>query len=199
MGRRLNPQPPEIRTQLPRGELVQTYRQQILERHEAGKRADFDLREAILRKIELTRQCGQLIGDAKGDLSQKEFNDSTDFLSNDAVLAYLKLARQNPEPVTDLQVGLRAIAVAMMATNALQFPDGHGPQTLHSPSWLQSAASAIMLFVAGFKKFTRLNPVSGWDIETSETFLFSLKPILRIHKEVALHVEGHRGQWSKTQ
>ena len=48
-------------------EVAISYREQIRQRHEAGQKADDDLRQAMLRKIEITRQTGQLIADARGD------------------------------------------------------------------------------------------------------------------------------------
>jgi hypothetical protein len=187
-----SPEPPEIRSKLPRGELIVSFKQRISELHEKGKQADEAVRQALINKIELTRQCGQTIASARADLQEREFASATDFLSNESIQAYLKLARSNPEPVTDLEDAIRAIHAAMQTSGAIEFPSGHGPQTLHVASFFQKASGWIMAFTAGYKKFVRGNPVRNWDTDAAEQFIYSLKPILEIHREIQLHVHRQR-------
>jgi hypothetical protein len=176
----------------PRGELIQSFRQQILERHEAGQKADSDLREVILRKIELTRQCGHVLADAKGTLKEREFAEATDFLSNDAVKNYLKFARSNPEPVTELAQAIAAIEAALTLTGTLPFPAGHGFQNIHSPNFFSVATMLIQRLAADWAKFQRASPLSEWRTEQIENFQATLTPILRIFK--TLNVELSKRQ-----
>src|SRR5215469_2243414 len=192
--RRQNPEPPEIRPELPRGEIVQTYRQQILERHEAGQKSDFDLREAILRKLELTRQCGQLIDGAKDDLSQKEFSDSVDFLSNEAVAAYLKFARQNPDPITDLRTALQSVAVAMMTTGLLNFPSGRGEQRLHEPNFFSHSITIVQALLADYRKFCQRCRLKDWTVHQLDLFLASLRQVVDVYRDVSLELKSRDGQ-----
>jgi hypothetical protein len=99
-------------------ELVQSWRNQILERHQASQRADEELKRAILSKIECVRQTGILISEARGTLDDQQFSQTTDFLSNDAISTYCGFARANKEPGTDLQVGLHSIKAALQMTGA---------------------------------------------------------------------------------
>ena len=113
-----------------------SYRQSILERHEAGQRADEDLKRSILLKLELTRQTGQLISDAAGDLRGEQFAQATDFLSRDAVQSYLKFARQNPEPITELENALHAIRLGVTSLRHFGIP-----------RWSRTASAASTKFL----------------------------------------------------
>src|SRR5215471_9872953 len=92
-------------SQLPRGPVIQSFRTQILERHEAARRADSVLREQILANLEQKRQTGLLIQQAKGTLRQLEFKQVIDFLSERTVREYIRFAQQNPAPVKEDFVG----------------------------------------------------------------------------------------------
>ena len=164
-----------------------SYRQSILERHEAGQRADETLRSAILSKIELTRQTGQLIADACGDLRGEQFDQATDFLSKDAVRSYLKFAHQNPEPITDLENALHAIRLALQVSGGLTFPDGHGPQKLHKSNFYSYAENVIQNMSAEWHKFVRRNPLKNWRVETLESFVATLTPIEKSFKLFTLN------------
>src|SRR5262249_14284676 len=104
-------------------EVALSYAEQIRQRHEAGKQADQGLRQAMLRKIEITRETGQLIADARGDLRDDEFAQCVAFLDDRAVKSYLKFARSTPEPINDLERAVIAIRAALQPSGALEFPD----------------------------------------------------------------------------
>jgi hypothetical protein len=166
--------------QLPRGPIVLSFREQIAKKHNEGKEADFALREAILRNLEIKRQTGELIKSARGTLREGEFDTVTDFLDRDTVRSYLKFARQHEEPITDLQAGLRAIAIAMQTTGLLPFAHGHGEQHLHRLNFFSAACSLIQRFSREFSKFIRSKPLKSWRAETLESFSADLVPLGRI-------------------
>jgi hypothetical protein len=189
MARRRKSEPPEIRDQLPRAEIVQTYRQQILERHEAGKKADEELKNALLNKIELTRQCGQLLNDAKGDLSEKEFHDASDFLGSDAVAAYIRFARLNSEPITDLRAAIRSVDIAMMASGLIEFPH-RGPQQLHEPNFFSHAVRLLQFLLQDYRRYLHRRPLNEWPREQIEGFLSSLRPIIDLYRDLNLELKS---------
>ena len=123
---------------LPRGPIVLNFRDQIAERHEAGKKADADLKKAFLLKLNLARETGSLLEQAKDTLRESEFLSATDFLDREAVRSYLRFARTHEKPITDLQAGLRSAVIAMQSTGLLPFPDGHGIQHAHEPNFFSS-------------------------------------------------------------
>lgn len=168
-------------------ELIESFRSSIFEAHERSKLLDSELKKVLVDKLESIRSTGVLIQEAQAALGPRQFAQATgDILNNKSVKEYLSFVRRHPHPITekDLPSIMPDILVSLRITNALSFPDGHGPQALHSPSWMQTAAKLIMAFVAGYKKFVRLHPVSSWDRDTREQFIYSLKPLLAIHREV---------------
>jgi hypothetical protein len=177
-------------SQLPRGPIIQSFRTQILERHEAARRADSLLREQILANLEQKRQTGLLIEQCKSSLRGSEFREATDFLSNQAVREYIRFASHNSAPVAnDFAAAIHNIKTALRLTNALPFTS-HGPQELHDPNFFSTAARQLMCFLSSFRRFIRATPIATWDRDTAEMFLFSLKPILEIYADVKRHVSG---------
>src|SRR6266487_6961470 len=147
---------------VPTTELMVSYRSTIGEAHEKALAADKRVRESILSKIELTRQCGLLIADAKGDLREREFAAVTDFLSSNSIKSYIKFARANAEPITELSQALAAVAAALTLTGALPFPDGHGAQSLRPPNFFSNAITYAQQLGADFKRYCTRKPLDGW-------------------------------------
>jgi hypothetical protein len=170
---------------IPRTEVVTSYRQTISEKHQRDVEADERLREAILTKIERTRECGQLINHAHGDLPPTQFAEAVSFLPRESVNAYLKFAKSNPEPISDLENALRAVHTAMRTSGALEFPRGHGIQMSHDPpSFPAWSAHMVMQFKVRFRKYLAARPLKNWTTDEKEQFAFSLKPILKVHKMI---------------
>ena len=164
-------------------EVAISYGEQIRQRHQAGIQADADLLQAMLRKIEITRETGELIADAKGDLNRIEFAKAVNFLSDEAVRSYLKFARSNPEPINDLERAVIAIRAALQPSGALEFPDGHGIQISHDPpGFFAWSSKMVMQFKVGFQKYLAVRPLKTWDTDTRERFAYSLRPIIKVHK-----------------
>jgi hypothetical protein len=171
-------------SQLPRSPIVQSFRAQILERHEAARRADALLREQLLENLEQKRQTGALILQAKGTLRQLEFAAVVDFLSTRTVREYIRFAQT--APIKDnFPAAVHSIQTALRLTDALPTPKGHGPQKSHEPppffSW---AARAVMQFKLGWSKFLIAKPLDSWTLPEAEQFEFQLRPILKVHRQI---------------
>jgi len=173
-----------------RCELIVSYRERISELHSQCIAADKAVRDALANKIERTRQTGETIKAAKGDLGAREFAEATDFLSSDAVRAYLKLVRLHPEPVSDLETGLRVVRESMQVTGALEFPSGHGAQQLHQPNFFSTAIRYVQILVADFRKFCRRHALRDWNTHELNAFLASLKPIVDVYREANLELKS---------
>src|SRR5262249_40099915 len=174
----------------PTNELVASYRSAIAEKHQAGKRADEKLREAILSKFETTRQCGMLIADARGDLKDREFTEATDFLDDAAVQAYLKFARLNPEPETDLERAIHLIRLALQPSGALQFPNGHGAQVLHQPNFFSDAIGLIQKLLGIYRHYLRRSPLRRWRSDQLQSLVASLRPLADAYRGLTQEAES---------
>jgi hypothetical protein len=183
--------------QLPRGPIIQSFRTQIFERHEAARQADCLLREQILANLEQKRQTGLLIQQAKGTLRETEFREAIDFLSNQAVREYIRFSQHNPAPVTDdFQAAVHSIKAALRITNALPFTN-RGPERLHTQNFFSAATTLIQNLCAQWGRFIRIHPLKNWRLEELESFVADLSPLERLIKTVAAelrHKEGRGAQ-----
>lgn len=179
--------------QLPRGPIIQSFRAQILERHEQARRADSVLRDLICANLEQKRQTGILIQQAKGTLRGTEFQEATDFLSNQAVREYIRFAQHNSDPIdNDFQAAIHSIKTALRITNALPFTE-RGPERLHAQNFFSIATSLIQNLCAQWAKFIRVHPLKNWRVEELESFVADLSPLERLIKTVGAELK-HKGE-----
>jgi len=171
-------------------EVAISYGEQIRQRHEAGKQADADLRQAMLRKIEITRETGQLIADAKGDLRREEFAQCIAFLDNRAVKSYLKFAQNTPEPINDLKRAVTAIRSALQPSGALEFPNGHGIQHAHEPNFFSHAIGLTQKLLSIYRHFLRRFPLKHWRSEQLQSVLAALRPVADVYRDVNRELES---------
>ena len=167
-------------------QLALSYSETLSAKHQLGIAADETLRQAILRKLEITRQCGQIIDVARADLNDSEFTKATSFLDETVIKSYLRFLRANPSPIDDLANALHAIRLALQTSGALEF-QGHGVQMRHRPNFFSCAESLIQSLAAHWTKFVRLQPLKTWRTATLEGFVGTLMPIEKILQ--AVHVE----------
>jgi hypothetical protein len=167
-----------------------SYGEQIRQRHEAGKKADDDLRQAMLRKIEITRKTGQLIADARGDLRDDEFAQCVAFLDDRAVKSYLKFARSTPEPINDLERAVIAIRAALQPSGALEFPDGHGVQHAHEPNFFSLAVGLIQRLLGIYHHYIRRFPLKRWRAEQLQSLIASLRPLADAYRDLTRELES---------
>ena len=179
--------------QLPRGPIIQSFRTQILERHEAARRADLVLRDQICANLEQKRQTGLLIQQAKGSLREFEFREVIDFLSNRAVREYIRFSQHNTAPVAnDFQAAVHSIKTALRLTNALPFSN-RGPERLHAQNFFSAATSLIQNLCAQWAKFIRIHSLQNWRVEELESFAADLSPVEQMIKVVAAELK-HKEQ-----
>jgi len=182
----------ESAPQLPRDPIIRSFRSQIAQGHEAGKRADQKLREAYLLKLNTARDVGLLLIQARGTLRENEFSAATDFLDLDAVKSYLRFARQHEEgPITDLAAGLRSIVIAMQSTGLLPYP-GLGPQTLRPPNFFSHAITYAQQLAAAFKRYSTRKPLSDWRSDEIDALSAALAPVLRVYKILNAEIEKRK-------
>ena len=185
-------------SQLPRGPIIQSFRTQILERHESARRADSLLREQILANLEQKRQTGLLIQQAKGTLREWEFKEAiSDFLNNQVVREYIRFAEHFPAPINNnFENAVHSIKAALRITNALPF-SSRGPERLHRQNFFSAATTLIQNLCAQWAKFIRIHPLRNWRLEELESFVADLSPLERLIKTVAAelrHKEGRDAQ-----
>jgi hypothetical protein len=179
-----------------RGELVASYKERIAELHGKSAAADEKVRAALNVKLEITRQTAETVKAAKGDLGLSEFRAAVDFMPDDAVKAYLHLARSlSTEPATnDLETSLRAVKEAMAATGALEFRTGHGAQRYHSLNFFSQATSWIQFTAAAFAKFVNRHPLARWDVSEIDGLIGTMQPALRIVRSLNAELQRRNQQ-----
>jgi hypothetical protein len=168
-------------------ELAATLRDEITRKHELGIALDQQLRETLLRKLECTRETGILLAEAQDQFKGERWTQFASELPIDgsAVKAYLRFARRHPDPVTEIATAMRCATQAAMLTGLLPWPNGHGPETLHTPNFFSRVTNTLQDIAAEWRKFVDRKPLSNWSDETKQQFLSSLKPVIQIAREVA--------------
>jgi len=167
---------------------------EITAKHQQGIALDQQLREILLRKLEVTRECGILLDESQHEFKGerwKEFADKLPFDSN-ALRMYIKFARKHPEPVNDISQAMRCAAQAALTTGLLQFPNGQRPEKIHEPNFFSRVTIAIQSLAVEWKKYSNRHPLKTWPDETKTQFLETLKPIALIYHEVASSLKNVR-------
>jgi len=169
-------------------ELAVSLRDEISQRHLEGIALDQQLRETLLRKLECTREVGILLEEAheqlRGD-SWHEFETSLPFDSK-SLKAYVRFSRAHADgPIVDIGKAMRAAHQAALATGLLQFPNGHGPEKLHTPNFFSRVTSTLQDIASEWRKYVDRKPLSIWPDDLKEQFCSSLRPGLQIYREVA--------------
>ena len=185
--RRLRPEPPEIRPQLPRAELAIAFKSKIEANQSKSIELDEEIKRIVLEKLNLTRAQGLIIEDARTALDPDRFAEVTADLDSDAVRAYVSFAKKHREEITDFTIGIRsAFESALRTSGALPTGDGHGAQVSHDPpGFLVWSASFVMDWKVRFAKYLSARPLDSWDVNQAEQFLYSLRPILKVHKQIS--------------
>jgi hypothetical protein len=167
-----------------------SYGEQIRQRHEACLQAASDFQQATLRLTETNRECGQVIADAKGDLPKSKFAQCVAFLDDRAVKGYLKFARDNPEPINDLERAVISIRSALQTTGAIEFPDGHGVQHAHEPNFFSHAIGLIQRLLAIYRHYLRRFPLKRWRDDQLQSLIASLRPVADVYRDLVRDLES---------
>src|SRR5581483_2879854 len=165
------------------------------ESHCRGLELDDRLRQTLLGKCNSARETGLLLRAAQKQLSSDEWAELKASLPFDssALHAYCSFAKKGKDkPYDDLQIALRSVQDALRATGTLPLAPGHSEQQIHGaePNFFVNVNLAVATIVSRFRKYVRQSPVRNWDRQTAELFLRSLKPLLEVHREVALWLKS---------
>jgi hypothetical protein len=177
-------------------ELALNFRARIEELHQKSAAIDERIRTALQEKLETTNAAAQMVYAAKKDLAPTEFDLATDFLSSDAISAYITLGRKfrnsAPEPANDLATSIKTVRSALMLTGAIDTPNGHGPQQYHAPNFFSQATSWVQLTAAAFQKYLNRHRLPAWHATELDSLLAALTPILRIYKTLNAEIQRRK-------
>lgn len=137
--------------------------------HEARVCAQ-DVEHQTIAGFNALRECGILLG-----RGWKEIQGKLD-LPEQSIQMCLTFARKHPEPVTDSSSAIRLLPEIRMTTGYLPFPDGHGPQQLHSPSFFSVIAKQMVAFRSEWRKQLSRSPLEQWEYPALEQFVYQLEP-----------------------
>lgn len=167
-------------------ELAISFKTQIQEKHAEGQRLDDLLRDVVLRKLNVAREVGILLQEARDSLDlggYTELRKGLDIEDN-AIIAYLSFSRKHAEPISDFREALRNVKAACQASGLLEIAPGHGPQIVRPNSFFSQASSILMRLTAIYRKFIGTNPLGTWTLSSLEQFGGALAPIVKIHADV---------------
>lgn len=179
-----------------RAALALSFRQELGARLTESKQLSNEIRDVVLRHLNNTRATGLVLQEMRDSLSNDAFQKIVDDvdLSDDAIRNFVAFARKHKEgPIEDFTIGIRsAFESALRASGALPMPSGFGPQLSHDPPpFLTWAGEFVMQFKVRFSKYLAAKPLHSWNRDQAEQFLYGLKPLLKVHKQVA--------DWLRTQ
>jgi hypothetical protein len=183
-----------LKTQMPsRAELAIAFKSKIEANQSKSIELDQEIRRIVLEKLNVTRAQGIILEDARSALDEEAFAGVTAGIDADAVRSYIRFAKKNREPIEDFTVGIRtAFEEALRTSGALPTSDGLGAQISHDPpGFFQWSARFVMEFKQRFAKYLSAKPLERWDAYQAEQFLYSLRPVLKVHKQVS--------EWLRTQ
>jgi hypothetical protein len=151
------------------------------------------LERIVLAKLAAARECGLLLLEAKDALGYANFeNLKKEILDEEIVRAYVNFARKNPSPVTNIRDGLRTVEAVCRATGLLEMHPSHGEQILRCPHFFSDAGSLLHRFIAVYQKFITTQPLRRWTVDDAEQLAEVLKPIIKIHNQIADFIAEHR-------
>ena len=138
-------------------------------------------RDLTLRQLNLTREVGVLLDEAKSTLrgdQWKELQHELDFGPDreQAIQTFLTFARKNPEPISDVQSGYNSLHASMQVTGLLPFAAGHGPQVLHSPNVFSWWAKTLTSVRSERNKRLSREPIESWSPTAAEQFIAQTEP-----------------------
>jgi hypothetical protein len=165
-------------------ELSTTLAASINTAHAECMACDDDIRTVVLKKINKARECGIFLMEAKAQCGHgkwlKWVADNLRF-GEGMALAYMRFATANPQPVEDLDDGIRCLKDAMIASGALSAPSGHGQQQRSAHTWLDRialAAGAVARLVNEHRE--KSGDVATWTAEERAAAKAQLDPLVKV-------------------
>jgi len=169
-------------------ELSLTLATTINEMHSECMTVDNQLTMIVLQKINLVRECGIMLIEAKAQSTHGQWlpwikENLT--MSEDTAQLYMRFAKANTEPVRHLADGIKTVKDAMVACGSLVPASGHGQQTASTKTtldrWTAQAMSLRELYRGEVEKVGEL---STWSVEKVDAMKAVLEPLHDIYMEL---------------
>ncbi len=169
-------------------ELSLSLAQSINAAHHECQTADEPIRNAILVKCNRVRQCGILLQEAKASIGHGNFGnwiaEKLTFSPETAQL-YMRYARANPQPITELADGIAHLRDALVVSGALSC-SGHNSQNRSSLTILDHLTTHAMKLMGLINGIIEKSggPVEEWSDEQKEVTRKQLEPIVQIYNRL---------------
>ena len=166
--------------------LAISFREEIESNNSKSIALDQTIKRVVLEKLNLTRAQGIILEEAEAVLDPETFAEVTAGVGSEAVQRYISFARKHRTEITDFAASIKsALEMALKTSGALPYSK-FGTQISHDPpSFLQWSAKYVMSFKLRFAKYLSAKPLDSWRREQAEQFLFGLRPVLKVHKQVS--------------
>lgn len=169
-------------------ELSTTLADSINNTHRECMACDEEFTEILLRKCNKARECGIFLIEAKekaGHGNWEKWVEERLSFSDVTAWRYMKYAKANPNPVKDLAEGILSLKDAMIASGALDAPQGHASQSKRTPSNpFQSLVSLTTDMQGTFKKWEEQAPIDEWPEELRHQVKDQLEPLVKIYEKL---------------
>ncbi len=169
-------------------ELSLSLAQSINEAHVRCQLSDHPIRDAILEKCNHVRACGLLLMEAKESIGHGGFEnwvrEKLKF-SNETARLYMRYARANRQPITDLVEGISHLRDALVASGALSL-SGHSSQNRSSLTILDHLTSHAMKLMGLLNGIIEKSgdAVEDWPSEQKEVTRKQLEPIVNVYNRL---------------
>lgn len=176
--------------------LTATFAAEITAKHQECVSLDGKIRELFLRKVNVTREIGELLKTAKEQMGIGAFTSIKRELpmarevepgkyDYSAITAYETFFAQNPEPFDDFNAAMKAAKSALSITGLLAGPGKATDNVMHPKvSFFGDFLTSIQNLAHKFSKYCNLRPVTEWSQEEAEQFIRSCRPVFDIAKKV---------------
>jgi len=167
-------------------ELSLTLATTINEMHSECMTVDNQLTMIVLQKINLVRECGVMLIEAKAQATHGQWlpwikENLT--MSEDTAQLYMRFAKANAEPVRHLADGIKTVKDAMVACGSLVPASGHGQQTASTKTtldrWTAQAMSLRELYRGEVEK---VGDVTTWSEKQIHAMREAIEPIAMIYE-----------------
>ena len=149
---------------------------------------DNQLEMIVLQKINLVRECGIMLIEAKAQATHGQWlpwiKDNLT-MSEDTAQLYMRFAKANPEPVRYLADGIKTVKDAMVACGTLSPAVGHGQQTASTKTMLDRWTAQSMSLREIYRgEVEKVGELSTWSVEKVDAMKAALQPLHDIYIEL---------------
>jgi len=170
-------------------ELARTFWQSINSAHADCMLLDVGIRDAIIAKVNKARTCGILLIEAKASVGHgrwEEFIREKLVFSSETAGIYMRFARANPQPITELPDGIGCLKDALIASGALAAPQGHTSQNRSALTWLDHFTSDAMRLIGRVNGQIEKSggDIEAWPEEQRNAAKSQLQPIVDVYNRL---------------